>query len=302
MSPRLETLLTRYEADLMRFVKGTERGFLCPICLRFYSRSEDHTENISIEHIVPSALGGTATTLTCRQCNNTAGSQLESHLIQRVQVEGGMKPIDARVEFCGTAFRAEVHLPNSTGHAIELAGIQKQSDPREIAKFGNLLSEGIWDGQNLKLDLELGYAPLRSLAALVRSAYLLMFRLFGYRYVFDRSAAVIRQSIAEPLVETDVLKGVLWRGSFRPPAETSVSIVTEPKEFRSYMIFLTLDENHEHVSAITLPPPNTGAEFFHTLGKVGNPTTFNLRHLGSGRNEEILPLDEVWQYVTNDGG
>ena len=179
---------------------------MCPICLRFFARTENLTKSVSIEHIVPDALGGRVTTLTCRRCNNTAGTQLDSHLVKRVRVEGRTKPILADVNFRGTKFRGEVHLPESASDSFSIYGIPKQSDPREINRFFSLLDEGIWDGQELKLRLELDYVPVRSAVALLRSAYLLMFRLFGYRYVCDRSAVVIRESISQPTMETDGLK------------------------------------------------------------------------------------------------
>ena len=297
MAPNLETSFTRYEADLLRLWPNAKRGFVCPICLQFFARTENLAEDVAIEHIVPKALAGQVTTLTCRQCNNTAGTELDRHLVQRVRLEGRKKPILAGVEFCGTTFRAEVHLPDSADDAMKIYGIHKQSDPREIDKFSKLLSEGVWDGQKLKLDLELRYVPVRSFAALVRSAYLLMFRLFGYRYVYDKSAAEVRKSITDPFVETDALKGISWRVDVRPPTETGVSIVTKPKELRSFMIFLTLDKGRDHVSAIALPPPNTGTEFFHLLDKAEKLRRCTLSTWLAGDNEEIMPLDEVWQYV-----
>ena len=301
MAPNLEASLTRYEADLLRLRPKAKRGFVCPICLKFFARTENLAEDVAIEHIVPKALAGGVTTLTCRKCNNTAGTKLDRHLVQRVRVEGRKKPILAGARFCGTSFRVEVHLPESADNAIRVYGIRKQSHPREIDKFGRLLSEGVWDGQELKLDLELGYEPVRSRAALLRSAYLLMFRVFGYRYVFDRSAAVIRKSITEPLVETDALKGISWRVAVRPPGEVGVSIVTKPKELRSFIIFLTLDKVHDHVSAVALPPPIAGMKFFGDLVKSENPRRFSLSSWISGDNEEIMPLDEVWQHIINTG-
>ena len=296
MAPKLETAFTRYEADLLRLRPNSQRGFVCPICLKFFARTENLAEDVAIEHIVPEALAGQVTTLTCRRCNNTAGSKLDSHLVQRVRIEGRRGPIQAGVEFCGTKFRGEVHLPDSADDSIRMYGIRQQSDPREIDNFGKLLSEGIWDGQNIKLDLKLGYEPVRSLTALLRSAYLLMFRLFGYSYVFDKSAEVIRKSITEPLVETDALKGISWKVAVQPPTETGISIVTKPKELRSFIIFLTLDRGQDHVSAIALPPPNTGTEFFHLLDKAGNLRRCTLSSWRSGDNEKIMPLNEVWQY------
>lgn len=270
---------------------------MCPICLRFFAHTENLTKSVSIEHIVPDALGGKVTTLTCRRCNNTAGAQLDSHLVKRVRVEGKSKPISAGVEFRGTRFRAEVHLPESPGDSLRIYGIPKQSDPRESNRFFSLLDEGIWDGQELKLHLEWGYVPVRSAVALLRSAYLLMFRLFGYRYVWDRSAVVIRESISQPTKETDGLKGISWRVDHSPPLETGVLIVTRPREFRSFMVFLTLDESQKHVAAIALPPPNAGLEFFRSLAQGEKRKRYALSSWIAGDNREIMHLNEVWWYV-----
>ena len=275
---------------------------MCPICLRFFARTENLTKCVSIEHIVPDALGGRVTTLTCRRCNNTAGTQLDSHLVRRVSVEGRSKPILADVEFRGTKFRGEVHLPESASDSFRIYGIPKQSDPREINRFFSLLDEGIWDGQELQLHLEGGYVPVRSAVALLRSAYLLMFRLFGYRYVCDRSAVAIRESISQPTMETDDLKGISWRVDYSPPSEMGVSIVTQPREFRSFIVFLTLDRSQNHVSAIALPPPNAGSEFFHTLAQGGKRKMYVLSSWIAGDNKEIMPLNEVWRYVIGKDG
>ena len=275
---------------------------MCPICLRFFARTENLTKCVSIEHIVPDALGGRVTTLTCRRCNNTAGTQLDSHLVRRVSVEGRSKPILADVEFRGTKFRGEVHLPESASDSFRIYGIPKQSDPREIDRFFSLLDEGIWDGQELQLHLEGGYVPVRSAVALLRSAYLLMFRLFGYRYVCDRSAVAIRESISQPTMETDGLKSISWRVDYSPPSEMGVSIVTQPREFRSFIVFLTLDRSQNHVSAIALPPPNAGSEFFHTLAQGGKRKMYVLSSWIAGDNKEIMPLNEVWRYVIGKDG
>ena len=174
MAHNLDTLLSRCEADLQQIWPKAKRGFVCPICLRFFARTENLTKSVSIEHIVPHALGGRVTTLTCRRCNNTAGTQLDSNLVNRVRVEGRSEPISADVEFRGTKFRGKVHLPESASDSFRIYGIPKQSDPREINRFFSLLDEGVWDGQELKLRLELGYVPVRSAVALLRSAYLLI--------------------------------------------------------------------------------------------------------------------------------
>ena len=297
MASNLETLVGRYEADLQKVLPNFERGFVCPICLRFFDRKANLSSELTIEHIVPKKLGGRLTTLTCRRCNNTAGTKLESHLVKRVQIEGRKKPILAGVEFCGSTFRGEVHLPNSPHEAIKVYGIRKQSHFREIDKFAKLLSDGVWDGETLNLNVELGYVPALTAAALMRSAYLLMFRIFGYRYLFEKSAELIRKTITEPLVETDATKGISWRVKVHPPTEAGVSIVTSPKELRSFMVFLTLDRDQDHVSSVALPPPNAGREYFQRLDRTGKRRRCTVSSWLSGDNGKIMPLDEVWKHV-----
>jgi hypothetical protein len=64
--------------------------YLCPICLRNcfsidrtgYYCSCEFTE----DHFPPASVGGTLTLLVCKSCNNTAGSQFESSLAQKIEM------------------------------------------------------------------------------------------------------------------------------------------------------------------------------------------------------------------------
>lgn len=297
MAPNLASLFARCETDLQKLLPNFNRGFVCPICLKLFDRKANLADELAIEHIVPKALGGKLTTLTCRRCNNNAGAKLESHLVQRVQIGGGKKPILASVDFCGAHFRGEVHLPKSAAEALKIYGVRKQSHFREIEKFSKLLSNEEWDGQQLNLNLELQYVQAFAFAALLRSAYLLMFRLFGYRYVFDKSASVIRNTIAEPLVETSALNGITWQVSTHGPSDTGVSVVTKPSGLRSFMVFLTLDKGQDLVSAIALPPPGAGTEFFRLITEAESPRRCLMSHWLPGDHDRIMPFDKVWKYV-----
>ncbi|MBK9209082.1 MAG: hypothetical protein IPL71_12575 [Anaerolineales bacterium] len=42
---------------------------------------------LTLEHIIPSALGGKFITLTCKECNSKSGELLDAHLIQRLRTE-----------------------------------------------------------------------------------------------------------------------------------------------------------------------------------------------------------------------
>jgi hypothetical protein len=56
--------------------------FVCPMCLRILQESDLQNKQITPEHIPPQKLGGKARTLTCKECNNWAGSELDSQLVR----------------------------------------------------------------------------------------------------------------------------------------------------------------------------------------------------------------------------
>jgi hypothetical protein len=101
---RLRGLLDRYNDDFARCVPSRRRQFGCPRCGRSFPLLPDVPIEaiVAEEHIVPGALAGRLTTLTCRSCNNDDGSELDAHLIQRVRIEHRTNPLVVRVEIGGT--------------------------------------------------------------------------------------------------------------------------------------------------------------------------------------------------------
>src|SRR5215203_478907 len=91
---RLAALFRLYAADLER-AEGLQHTFRCPLCLSDFRHAPEAPldQIVAEEHVVPKALGGRIVTLTCRRCNNTHGSALEKHLIQRVRVLGREVPV-----------------------------------------------------------------------------------------------------------------------------------------------------------------------------------------------------------------
>ena len=62
------------------------------------------------DHIIPSAIGGTGVTLTCRACNNEQGSRLDGHLVRMIRALDGLAGDRAR-QFKGTVTVEDVQLP-----------------------------------------------------------------------------------------------------------------------------------------------------------------------------------------------
>lgn len=92
----------------------------CPLCLRLIAPGASLADQVAEEHVVPEALGGRLTTLTCRQCNNSAGAELEAHLVQRVLIDARKRPVEAIVDIGGAVHRAEVHFPGSAADGFRI--------------------------------------------------------------------------------------------------------------------------------------------------------------------------------------
>lgn len=257
----LEGLFDLYSADLSRFEPDLAGKFRCPVCFSVIPRSEPLRAVVAEEHVFSEALGGRLTTLTCRPCNNDkGGSELESHLVQRVLVEARKRPLRVRYQMRESVMRGEMPLPASGTAPIEMKVVGKQSDPRRVAEIQELL-KGLQDDIHLHLDF--GYSERRTLVAVLRSAYLMMFRTFGYAYALDASATLVREQILDHTRDLGVLDGIAWRLGPPVPSDTMLTLMLEPEELRSFVVLLRLDEDTQHFAGVSLPlPGSTGEDLY----------------------------------------
>jgi 5-methylcytosine-specific restriction endonuclease McrA len=76
---------------LLRQVRPESRElFVCPLCLREFTIEATGGDRLSVEHVIPSALGGKVETLTCTECNNAQGSTLDSHVVKAMEALDGL--------------------------------------------------------------------------------------------------------------------------------------------------------------------------------------------------------------------
>lgn len=294
---RLRARFMLYSADLASCVPGLHGQFGCPACLQVFRIPPGVLlrDVLAEEHIVSGALGGRLTTLTCRRCNNSAGSTLERHLVQRVLVENGKRPIPVRVTIGEAVHRSELHVPVDLtgGEPIRIVGIPKQSDPRQVEIAKQAMLSG---AKTIKLRGSFGYVHRRTVVALIRSAYLLMFRVFGYRYVLDVGARPLREQLQDPLAEAPILNSTMWRIPDVTITESCVAIVSEPQELRSFLVLLKLNDEPCHMAGVFMPPPRfDGAAFYERLASREAPAELSFRALPMVSG--FLPYRYTWEHL-----
>jgi hypothetical protein len=223
--------------------------FICPLCFRYFTRTEVLNQNgdevpVTIEHVPPEALGGKKKTLTCVECNNEAGYQLDSHLINSLELADFMTGIPGSSVDARLTVNEKIKLGGTVrvgeNRQLELIYDRKRSDKTEIEEFEKLESPGLrtmnmtFSGRRGK-----GYKQRRPECSLLRIAYLWAFSLFGYGFLINHGMSVVRTQIKNP--SEDILPnwGISQREDF-PDASLGVNLVTLPKELQSFLVVFDL--------------------------------------------------------------
>lgn len=295
-SPELWKLFHRYSAELGRVTPALTGQFRCPLCLTLFKPIPGQLlrDILAPEHVVPDALGGRITTLSCRRCNNTTGSNLEKHLIQRARIDNRQVPIKARIQIGDAEHGAEIMIPEdprAPGSAIVITGVEKWSDARQVEKAKQAM--GSQPPPTIRFHANFGYVHRRSEVALLRAAHLMMFRTFGYEYLDDPSTALVLEQLKNPRNATPILGGIMWRIPDPPITDTCVTILVDPPMIQSFFVVLKLSRDPLHLAGVVLPPPGSTDETLYDRlqsADASGPKKFQ----GFDVVDGFLPFRRAW--------
>jgi len=221
-------LFSLYSANLAETNSGMGGEFLCPLCHCKFSYEQ--SDSLTIEHIVPEALGGSIETLTCKKCNNQFGANLISKLTTNFETRSKIQnstPFDARLAIDGKSIAVDF-IARETRFIMR----PTRSDPKNISYIENLIKYG--KTKEVELSVKLGFGPEVEEMALLLMSYLILFRTYGYRYILSRWGlrtrnVIIKNEYDSPLVKFSVeSKEAIVRG------DSLVFICKSPKEFENY--------------------------------------------------------------------
>lgn len=259
-----ERLFTRYSKQFELY-EGHSGIFVCPICRIIFTREAlaDRPPKVSLAHVVPKALGGKSYTLTCTPCNNGSGSGKESDLAARLQYEDWRKGVGTRpARISGEFGNVGVELGLSADSSkISFHVIEEQSNKENVASLKNLC-ERYAEDPNAEFTWQTTYsAPHRPgpvLAAVYQSAYLLMFKYFGYEFAFRDEYEPIRQQVLRP--EEQIWPGrvnVLSPADFPETSggrDTAVVFMQKPTP-AIFALLRYRTKGGDQVRGVLLPPP-----------------------------------------------
>jgi HNH endonuclease len=290
-------------SNLAALFPGEKDTVVCPLCRCRYGPDSLLGDDplLTLEHCVPRSLGGKFLTLTCKACNNAHGSSHDSHLKKMLMAEDAIEGIggtvDATVSIQGHSHRCSVRFGPSEQRHIYIQSAVKASNQREIdatsAIFETASKTGAgFDGQ---LSLRFGYAQQPWRVALVKSAYLLIFRQFGYSYMLFDGPEFVRRQLLESDYDVLAAACALKSDAGAIPHVNRVLIVTSPVELRSFLVPVQVrTEYRTKVKFVVLPgfddDPTGIYDRWKQAGQNGRINDVNFTALDAGLNSLTDPL------------
>lgn len=244
----------------------TDDGLICPLCWK-----EVPYARLTEEHIVPENVGGHEWTLTCKGCNNTTGSTLDSHLKHfQDAIDGarGRSPLDITLDIEGHKLRAELILGSD---CREFRVIDRASNPIAIEGSKKAWESGLVKSINFEINLK--YRKNNFRTATVRAAYLAMFHRFGYEYAIDPDVRIMRERIANWRIDDPKLSTLTFEiREFSAPFDRQHIIVPAIfQDVRFFIVVIRLScETVTHVGVVMPCPTPEGAGLFEKMEQWAN--------------------------------
>ena len=167
----------------------------CPICLTPFTVEALEDKRLSVEHVPPKSVGGRELLLTCTVCNNFSGTKLDASAKTKEDVRLAMagdagRPHRIKAMIGEVRINGELHTSGGK-HSLQI--------PPHINKpgTGDFLKTIARAGTQLVVEHE-RYSELGARISWLRSGYLALFAVAGYRLALDPAMQIVRQQILEP--------------------------------------------------------------------------------------------------------
>lgn len=180
-------------------ISSKKDHFICPLCLKEYSKSYiDKDDFLTLEDAPPKALGGKANILTCKKCNNEAGTKIDFHLAER------FKELDNKMFLPNSEFKVRTKIDGvtlNTTLSIDDEGIMsifhslKNNNPTVL----NEIMRKVGKDQLIDFNfLKTKVIPENLEYSILKTAYLILFEKTGYALILDECYDIVREQISDP--------------------------------------------------------------------------------------------------------
>lgn len=198
---RRQRIFDKFKASLNmlvdnNIVSSQKDVYICPVCLKPHKQLNEQ-DPLTLEDAPPKSLGGKAHVLTCKSCNNEAGTAIDTHLVNRLREldDASFKPgseANVKVRIGSEVFRGTISV--SEKGEMSMYHRNDQNHPGKLEKAMNGLA-----GTKLNIDFfKKNVIPESLETALLKTGYILLFRKFGYSLILDKCYDIVREQLKFP--------------------------------------------------------------------------------------------------------
>jgi hypothetical protein len=196
----------------------------------------------TVEHVPPESVGGRPLILTCRRCNETAGSGVDWHWSNFSDVEGFVtgrlpEPVTVNLTYEGLKVVAEV---SNEGGGYVLKVVERASRPDNIQQFQQLVKTAIEAGERPSaFNVQMHKSTYRERllrVSVMRAAYLTGVAAAGYRVI--RFWNPIRMQILNFQNEDSALSGLIRYEHAQPADRRILAEIKSPNDIRCIYVGL----------------------------------------------------------------
>lgn len=239
----------------------TETLYVCPISMRCYKQSALENGDLTLEHVPPRSLGGTAIVLIERNINNNDGSTIDKKLLGFFEGEN--------FRLNGGEIAACIKVGDDTNGIVSVKvaidsfkGKPSLKFVTHKSNFAALEYKGLfknWDGGKFQISGTLHRNIDRR--ALLKSAYLTAFSKIGYELIFGkngfRSESYGRLISYLNGIDEAVDFPLVFLNDHAPLGEWSVGVITAPEHLGCFVVNLTfILKGKTFKYAVFLPNPD----------------------------------------------
>ncbi|MBL7862271.1 MAG: hypothetical protein JNJ65_13995 [Cyclobacteriaceae bacterium] len=214
--------------------------YVCPLCFKVFNEgalNQGSNYSLTIEHVPSYSLQGKGILLTCKECNNEAGSKLDKKLLDFEAVE------EFNQKSLGSKIKAFVEINNELKSSALISNLEggvhfklniNRDEPRD-KKLQSILGKGRLPS-TVQISFKYNQPDKRIvLISHLRIAYLLAFSRLGYAYILSNGLEKIRHQILDPnkilLPEFGSINPINYE--FK---REGIYLVTTPKELKSLLV------------------------------------------------------------------
>ncbi len=156
---------------------------------------------LTIEDVPPKHSGGRPLVLTCKGCNSTAGHSIDAmadRVERSIRILAGQEPVHGRLHVGEDEVPARIEMSATGQNRITMLGGAPTTFDR-VAEYFNGLTRAPALADPFRLSFQLTDPnEKRAKVSWLKSAYLAVFALLGYRYAMHQFLGPVRHQIQHP--------------------------------------------------------------------------------------------------------